>query len=128
MQSGYWELPDKIETRGPLALLKTQASALTMATKGLLNGYVNLITYGENFEAKLYISAPALNNYIYSLLEVDYKVDMYPARLRLVATDESTETSNDEQFEAALKGFIQNPHTRRVVTSLMAQVQQMSDT
>lgn len=70
----WGELPDAADIRSPVTILREQASLLTQMTNGTLQGEVYLENSGGRFSSTLYILAPALDDYRYSVLSVQYPV------------------------------------------------------
>src|SRR5260221_6227988 len=73
----------KTDVLTPIAILRTQATRLSQKTQGLVVSEVT-VTTGENDQVilGLEVIAPALNNYRYRLLSVQYGTgEIYPVRV-----------------------------------------------
>src|SRR5208337_1606445 len=82
MVESFWAVPDVASFRPPLALLREQATALTEQTNGALVGIA--VTKPErdgSLVVTLSVQVPALDNYVYRLLEYRQAVDGYPGVL-----------------------------------------------
>jgi hypothetical protein len=122
MSSGFWNIPEEITTRSPNVILREQADALTQSTNSQLMGYVDISSVQENFYAELVIMAPALNNYLYRLLRVRYKVGLYPAHVTFNPTLHEFDATDESQFVELLRALLQNPETGKVISGLLAQM------
>jgi hypothetical protein len=138
----WGEIPKAEIKRTPYTILKEQASQLSRITNGLLIGDVyknlkqnplasNLIAqnnpsqsgYQERFVNILRIKAPSLNNYTYSVVQVEYPITLYPAKVRgLAVEDFSQECQNEEEFEQALGEILSSEPVKRAVSTLLAQI------
>jgi|SRR5579872_2150642 len=109
----------------PLGILKEQAAALARKTKGLLEGRVD--SYTDTFDGFLHhfrIVAPTLNNYAYELFRVRHDVMLYPLQIDWprLGKPETLEIKGQEAFEDSLKAILASEETRRVISTLLAQV------
>jgi hypothetical protein len=120
----WGELP-KIETiRTPYTILKEQASILSEITSGLLIGEVRRV-FGKDHEFmfNIRIKAPALENYTYSVVQVQHPVKLYPVIVKsLVVEDFKRECSSEEEFENALGEILSSQEVKRVISALLAQI------
>ncbi len=125
-QDDLWPDLSPAAVRTPASILKTQATALSIKTKGLLGGEVETWTYKDLIYHRLYIVVPALDNYRYSLLRIHHPPTLFP-----VSVDEEPDTGirdmlpmelkDEEQLQSWLKVCFNSRETRRVLESLMAQ-------
>jgi hypothetical protein len=119
----------------PASILKTQASALSQKSKGLLQGEVETWTNQQNIYHRFSLVVPALDNYRYSLLRVHHLPTLYPvyvdeSPLRVIE-GESTDWDNTArqtyvlQDEASFRGWLRKAfaatETKRILESLLAQ-------
>lgn len=108
--------------RTPLTLLQEQASILGQATNNLLVGEVNTWSSqaDDRFYAELYIVAPTLNEYRYSLFEVSYPLGFYPVTITLHAGDGTkVKVKDEEEFKQALSTILQSTKVHNVVQRLV---------
>ncbi len=52
-EDSFWVIPDKIEIRTPIAILREQATLLTNLTKGILKGEIETTQSNDNLLIKL---------------------------------------------------------------------------
>lgn len=121
----WGELP-KFETiRTPYTFLKEQASVLSELTNGLLIGEVINYAKDKLLVMVLRIKAPSLNNYTYSVVEVQHSIKLYPLSVKNLTSDENQEysqCSSEEEFENALGEILSSPYVKRVISALLAQI------
>jgi hypothetical protein len=125
MPKNLWgELPADAELRTPTQLLKEQASALSDATRGALEGVVSVAHQQEKFVITLSILAPALENYSYEVLYVEHPLQMYPLKVvpsyARYMVSEHIACANEAELEAAVQQVLQSRRVRQVVTTLLA--------
>jgi len=114
---------DKIET--PLSILKEQANYLTVATKGLLEGKILVLTkQPENIQVSFRLVAPPLGGYEIELFAIGYGIGMYPVNMALKgpAGVGIIISNTQEQFLANLGKVLQSPGVRDAVSKLMTQI------
>lgn len=109
-----------IETPG--TILKKQASILTDITKSVLRGYVK-IDSGEGGEMyiQLYILAPSLGEYRYSILSVSHKVNMYPATVTDNVKGKQYKCDDQDTLLNVLKMILSSKELRNIIASLISQ-------
>lgn len=112
---------EKIKT--PKAVLREQAELLSSMTKGLLQGYVDDRSRGEKFRINLGIEVPALNNYRYLILEVNYGIAFYPLEVESNIADNCYECASEEDFVDVLKQILSSDDVKNVVRGLISQVE-----
>jgi hypothetical protein len=109
--------------------LKEQASALSAATKGILEGKVIFDNTGVKFKIDMSIVAPAINNYEFEVVHVEHGVELYPATI--VAAWEryelkmAVECDNEDEFTKALANVLRSNRVTRAIRSLIAQSRAM---
>jgi hypothetical protein len=148
----WGDLPNIETLRTPYTLLKEQASILSEITKGLLIGEVIHNQKDKLFVIILRIKAPSLNNYTYSVLEVQYPIQLYPVFVKNLASDNFNNLEknlmnaannplmsfvdyggflenqgynkcfSEEEFENALGEILSSPEVKRVISGLLAQI------
>jgi hypothetical protein len=122
MAENLWgELPDVSQIRTPYTVLKEQASLLTDMTKGTLVGEVNQTQDGTNISLGLRIRAPALNNYIYAVLNGKHNLSLYPVSFWSAAGGQIITCATEEEFMSRLGTFLKNDAVRNVIKGLLAQ-------
>jgi hypothetical protein len=120
----------------PASILKTQATALSRKTNGLLQAEVDSSAFGDNISHRLVLVVPALENYRYSLLRIRQKVTaVYPVyvdegpiealdekRLTKLKSDAAPPQLPDEaSFHDWLRNALASAETKRILESLLAQ-------
>ena len=115
----------------PLAILRRQAAILGERTQHLLEGEVDTLAEGDQFRQLFYIAAPSLD-YRYKLFEVRHGVSGYPVYFsnegrRQVFPAFGTasvpqELDTPEEFVKWLRQILNSEETKRVVGSLLSQV------
>ena len=114
-------------SKTPKSILNQQAELFSSKTNNILNAYLIPFTsndpkvIGFNFD----IVAPALGNYKYRLLRMDYFIDkFFPVDLyHYEGTNiiNSYKPSNVEELEEALSKIFNHSKTKQIVESLFAQ-------
>ena len=124
----FWPDLDSTQVRTPLLILKQQAVLLGKHTKNLLAASVETQTmsYGERFLHRFIIQAPTLD-YRYGLFSVSHDLMLYPVTLesspqREVSRVQRTFKSEDE-FVSWLKDLLNSDQTKRLLSTLLAQVE-----
>lgn len=112
--------------RTPTTVLNEQASALNVATKGVLRGKIEVESVRGEFQIVLSIVAPAINNYEFEVLQVSHGIELYPATVvaaweRHSADTGEVECENEDEFTRALARILGSDRVRRVISSLIAQ-------
>lgn len=96
-EKNLWgELPNAEAIRTPYTILKEQGSILSKITHGLLIGEVVQYQKDKLFVLILRIKAPSLNNYTYSVVEVQYSIKLYPVFVKNLASDSFKELDSWE--------------------------------
>ncbi len=132
MSESFWVLPDVVGLRTPHAILKEQADALTKATNGRLEGWVennplnrfsaitaSPVTHSRSLA--LSIRVPALDDYTYRILQYLQPTELYPGLLSGMGGPEGVPIDNELMFEDVLRQFLASEPTQRIVRSLLAQ-------
>ncbi|MBD2457158.1 hypothetical protein H6G80_24170 [Nostoc sp. FACHB-87] len=121
----WGELPKNVEVRTPYLILKEQASILTQMTKGLLIGEVDRKSLGQNiFFVSLRIRVPALNSYTYSVVDVRYPLKLYPLAIKdYTSSEQEVQCSSEQEFELALGKILSSEQVKRVISTLLAEIQ-----
>jgi hypothetical protein len=125
-EKNLWgELPKNAEVRTPFLILKEQASILTQMTNGLLIGEVIRVQSRDpEFWVILRIKVPALNSYTYSVVEVRYPPHIYPLTvIDLNGSGSPVKCSSEEEFEAILSQILSSDPVKRVISTLLADIQ-----
>ncbi len=119
----WGEIPSYETIRTPYTILKEQASLLTQKTNGLLIGEVSRdqARNTQQFATTLWIKAPSLNNYIYSIVSVKHSIQLYPVYI-IAETNPQINCSSEEEFEQALGKILSSPEVKRVISSLLAEI------
>ncbi len=148
----WGELPNTEAIRTPYTILKEQASMLSEITNGLLIGEVIHNPKDNFFVMILRIKVPSLNNYTYSVVEVQHSIKLYPVFVNNFASDNFnnleknlknaannplmslvdyggwlenqgySKCSSEEEFEKALGDILSSQEVKRVISALLAQI------
>ncbi|MGB0560836.1 MAG: hypothetical protein ACPGVO_03420 [Spirulinaceae cyanobacterium] len=113
------DLPDL-----PKTILREQAEILTEATGGALIGEVSQRTHNsQTFSAALSIKVPALNDYRFNVLTIDYPIHLYPVTLQ----DQTGESQGHvchtvEDYKEQLGKILSSERVKSVIAALLSQV------
>jgi hypothetical protein len=119
----WGELPNPETIRTPYTILKEQASILSEITNGLLIGEVVVNNQKDKlFVMTLRIKAPSLNNYTYSVVEVQQPIQLYPVTIMNLLENKMTKYSSEEEFENALGQILSSQEVKTVISGLLAQI------
>lgn len=144
----WGELPKTETIRTPYTILKEQASILSEITNGLLIGEVINSQNDKFFVKILRIKAPSLNNYTYSVVEVQHLIQLYPVFIKNLTSEPITKATalidslrfdvripglledqgykkyvSEEEFENALGQILSSKEVKQVISALLAQIQ-----
>ena len=122
MADNYWKIPATSTLSPPANILKEQATALTAATNGMLQGAVSRSQSGGDSKLALLIIAKALNNYTYTLLTVEHGITLYPVAIFFLPTGIYVRANDEPAFRQALKDLIGSDESGRIVAGLLAQI------
>lgn len=118
----WGELPKPEQVRTPLQILREQASYLTASTDGVLVGQVSPNPDSlHHFAYELSIRAAALNNYVATILTVNYDIEMYPLRLDNRLSGPYQQCNDEAAYLNALKSVLQSAPCRKLVSALITQ-------
>jgi hypothetical protein len=106
----------------PVSILREQADWLSKKTKGRLEGKVISGRDSLSFIHRFLVVAPALDNYSYELFHVLHSIDYYPLQISTGPTGYYKECKDEQQFLAAMKEFLANDKTKKVVSAILAQI------
>lgn len=121
MTKNLWgDLSDMAKVRTPRMVLSEQGSQLSELTGGALTVAIDDRGSGQgNFRYDFDIVAPALNNYIYTVLTITHSVSLYPVTMAVGTA--STELPDESALEKKLASVLQSKDTRNVIAALMSQ-------
>lgn len=111
---------DLVQT--PVGVLKEQAHILTDHTGGRLVGVVITRELGESLVHSLNIRVPTLNNYEYTLLEIQHPVDLYPARILANPSGKLYECGDETAFLDAVESVLSSTETKKILSRLLSQI------
>lgn len=123
----WGEFPAVETERTPLVILREQCAILGELTENVLEGRVRKIWKGNRFHLVMEIVAPALDNYVYTVLRVDHGIQMYPleiVRLNL-ELDEigrgnlTQHCKNEAEYVNVLRENLSSDTVRRVIMGLI---------
>jgi hypothetical protein len=127
-EENLWgDLPLKDIGGTPSSLLRKQADVLSKLTDGLLVGRVTNAPVKMGGEPMMQnsfaIVAPALSNYSVDVLRLYHPPVLYPAKIRgVLGLEPLVEVEDEKALRAELKKIFQSDEVRRVVRSLIAQI------
>ena len=104
----------------PVVMLREQAKALAIKTKGLVIADVESKSSKNGFRHEFYLAVPTFEDYRYELFNVFHDVILYPARVEAYKVGKMT-CESPESLERVLKQILSSETTISVVRSLMAQ-------
>jgi len=123
----FWPELNSAKLRTPVLILKEQAALLGKHTKNLVVADVETYTYNDRFFHRFIIEARALS-YRYELFRVSHDVMLYPLKLEsgpngklLIGT--SGFFNSEDEFVNWLKEVLNSGDTKRVLNTLLAQVE-----
>lgn len=118
----WGEFDDYSNQRTPTSILREQAAILNQITKGVLIASIEqepvangVLTY--NFA----VTAPAINNYKFTIVTVQYSITIYPLTLTDRTTQVQRQCLNEEGFISTLKLVLSSTQVRRVISALLIQ-------
>ena len=122
----WGDIPVKETVRTPYTLLKEQASELTKATQNQLVGEVAKFTDDKDkIVCVLEIRVPDLDDYIISIAEIIYDIDLFPLKIRASFSDtENTfkECNTEAEFEITLGEILSSPRVKRIIAILLSEI------
>ena len=120
-----WPQLDTVNVQTPVSILKQQGMLLGKHTKNLLEGRVFTHPHPSGFLLRFEIYAPTLN-YAIELFSLTHDVNLYPVliRSRFGHADQPLPLlGSEEQFINWLKEVFNSGETKRVLATLLAQVE-----
>jgi hypothetical protein len=125
-QNPWGEFAEGTVISTPVQVLREYAAKLGVATERILEGRVDMANDASKFQALLIVAAPLLDNYMFTILRVEYAITSYPAKIYNLA-DRNTipDTAEDEQhLRTIIERILASRDVRRVVISLYSQSRQ----
>jgi hypothetical protein len=122
----WGELPPPDMIRTPYHILREQAALLEEMTQNLLVGEVDRNTNFGVLRLSLRIVAPTLNNYSYTVLDVEHDViTVYPVFIasHMSESDEfRVKCENEDKFVQELGRILSSERAKKVISGLLSQV------
>lgn len=123
----WGEFPAVETERTPLVILREQCTILGKLTDNVLEGRIRKIWKGNRFHLVMEIVAPALDNYVYTVLRVDHGIQMYPleiVRLNLELDEIGRgnpvqHCKNEAEYVKILRENLSSDTVRRVIMGLI---------
>ena len=118
----WGEIVEPSNAKTPTAILREQAAILNQLTRGILIGSIEQVSTPNN--TLIYdfaITAPAINNYKFSILTVQYSITIYPLTLTDHTTQVQRQCLNEEAFTTTLKSVLSSTQVRKVISGLLIQ-------
>lgn len=116
----WGELPVAESIKPPVTILREQASLLSRMTNGILEAKVDNRSVGGVFHFDLDIHAPAINNYIYTVLQVTYGISMYPVTVISNSHARQYVCQNEAEFIADLKEVLSSKEVHSTIGRLLS--------
>lgn len=114
--------PENLPTL-PKVILREQGAFLTKATSGILIGEViQKEQSGQAFSATLRIKVPALNDYMFNILNIEYPIHLYPVKLWDMTTGKKVDCDTHERYTQKLEEILNSQKVKTVISTLLAQV------
>jgi len=119
----WGEIPKPEDLRTPVSILREQAGILGEVTNNVLEAEVVTQRDQRNIILRLYINAPAMDNYKYLALWVEHGIELYP----LTVEDDNRlyNCADEAEFKKGLRVILSSPELRKVISSLIAQSTQV---
>ncbi len=127
MTDDLWgDLPSRVQIETPYDLFREQASLLGEKTNGTLVGEVlRSIDLRASVSLNLLITAPALDNYKYVVLQAYHSVtDIYPVTVLSGETQSQSKCNNPEELKRALQTILRSVRVQNIVRGLLTQITQ----
>ncbi len=124
MPKSLWGNLSKLErVRSPKSLLDEQASVLTDATDGVLVGKVENSNFETTnaFRYDLDVVVPTLNHYTYTLLSIQYPLDLYPVQINSRTPIRQVDCQNEEELERGIASILSSAEVRKILSRLISQ-------
>ena len=127
MTESFWVVPQAPTMRTPLSILREQAAGLTRATSGILDGEVTTKrdTNSDDLTIGLSIKVPALNNYVYHVLEYRQPITLYPGMLSVRVNNEYHEVADEAELVRLLRDLLSSDEVQHIVQALWAQAREL---
>lgn len=118
----WGDLPTGSDVVPPSTILREQAAILSDQTNNILAGEVRVVRDDDVIRHALEIVAPALDNYRYTVLVAQHRVDLYPVSVLAPQLGRGwVECGNEAAFVAEVERILKSEPLRRVVGALLAQ-------
>lgn len=131
----YWgDLPSADTERTPLIILREQATVLTKKTNGILAGVVRTATVHDfnspldlyatkppKFRTSLVIEAPALDGYVFQVLDAEYELALYPVAVYDSVNRNKYDCADEAQFIEVIKTILTSVAVHKAIGMLLAQ-------
>jgi|HubBroStandDraft_6_1064221.scaffolds.fasta_scaffold499976_1 hypothetical protein len=121
----FWPELNSAKVRTPLLILKEQAALLGKHTQNLVVASVDTQTSSADFVHRFIIEAPTLN-YRYELFIISHDLLLYPVQVLSGPRGNFTlgmKFNSEEEFVKWLKDVLNSSQTKRILGSLIAQVE-----
>ena len=121
MSENLWPQINPINIVSPKALMIEQANFLAESTKQIIKGEVITNPTGVDDQSihDFRIVAPKLNNYKFTLFQIQHGVLLYP--LTVTFRNMATIVDGEENFKDTMKGIFNDANTKKTITSLYSQ-------
>jgi hypothetical protein len=117
----FWGDLPAVETSFPATILREQAELLERKTNGTLQAKIVSIDDDEDtISYEFDIIAPALNGYIYTVLEIFHDAEIFPLTVKDLNKSEEYECRNEQELKTTLKQILGSDQTKKVIANLIA--------
>ena len=120
-----WSAVHDLEAEvAPFTILKQQASNLTQATKGILEGSIGRSAVNDRVFLSFRLIAPVLDHYSFDLFSArhdilaSYPIDIFPEK---TLKEEFIRASDADEFIRVLQAMLTSENTQQILRSLIAQ-------
>ncbi|MFN8512567.1 MAG: hypothetical protein U0232_16585 [Thermomicrobiales bacterium] len=125
----WGEIPTESEIKPPVTILREQATILGERTGNIIQGRVltephfstTMNFKGSPLQYGLYLLAPALDNYLYKVLEIRHDLQMYPVEVISSVAENIPPCQNEQELLVVLETILSSPKIHRVIAALITQ-------
>jgi hypothetical protein len=125
----WGDIPMESEIKPPVTILREQATILGDRTNNIVQGrVVTEPTFPSATDFKdsplqygLYLLAPALDNYLYKVLEIRHDLGLYPVQIMSTVAEHIPACRNEQELLKVLEMILSSQKIHRVIAALIAQ-------
>ena len=123
----FWGELGTATVRTPVSLMREQAALLGKKTSNLVEAHVKTDSEGGRLVHRFHLIVPALDGYTYRLFKVSHGMEIYPVMVGGYDPRnplDSKQLANEQEFTDFLREILSAESTKRIILTLLAQVQQ----